>query len=168
MTSGPLSAATLELLFPGTEAADHERILHAVEAVDAVCPSGNAVWEWSPDHAAFPGTDAPGVPEILLKEIPLYDADSEWLGLEFDVEWTEDGELKVCVAVGVACWCEVNHGTHYGDSLNVPVGGSTSLAEAFEAAAAKLTTWLGGSRDPEWWRNLAGLPSRVAGMSGGE
>lgn len=101
----------------------------------------------------FPGADGPGVPEILLNKIPLYDAGSDWLGLEFDVEWTKSGELNVCVAVGVACWCEVNHGTHDVDFFNLPMSGGTSLSDAFEAGVAKLIGWLAEPRDPEWWRN---------------
>ncbi|MDG4859024.1 hypothetical protein P8605_12815 [Streptomyces sp. T-3] len=163
MTSGPLSAAPLDVLFTGAVLADLERIRQAADTVDAACASGPVVWQWSLDHAVFPGAEAPGVPVILLAEIPLYDADSDWLGLEFDVEWTEDGTLNVCVAVGLACWCEVNHGTHYVDSFNPPVSESTSLGDAFEAAAAKLIRWLAGPRGPEWWRTLAALPSPGVG-----
>ncbi|NGO75243.1 hypothetical protein G6045_06050 [Streptomyces sp. YC504] len=159
--SGALSCTTLEVLFPGAEAADRERLLRAAAAVDAACISGQPVWQWFPGHPVFPGADGPGVSEILLAEIPLYDADSDWLGLEFTVEWTKDGELNACVAVGVQCLCEANHGTHYVDTLNVPVGGETPLGDAFEAAAAQLIGWLAGAHDPEWWRNQAPLPSPV-------
>jgi len=127
--------------------------------VDSARPPGQSpVWEWFPGHIEFVGT-GPGVPEILLTAISLYDEGNDWLEAELDVDWTEHGLLNVCAAVSVACLCVEDHNTHYAASLNVAVD-SASLGEAFEAAAHQLIKWLEEPQNPAYWRTRVTLPQR--------
>jgi hypothetical protein len=162
MMCGPLDSVPLEGLFHGLDAPGRQRMLHAAAAVDAAHPTGHVPqWQWFPDHVERPAVQSDGaVPEILLSEISLYDEGGDWLEAVIDVEWTPAGRLNVCAAMGMACWCPKDHGTHYAPLLNVPVDDTTSLDEAFEVAAHVLVDWLSGSRDPAHWRERTKLPQR--------
>jgi hypothetical protein len=162
MMYGPLDDVPMEVLFPGLEAPGRQRMLRAAAAVDAARPAGQVPrWQWFPDHIERPDTLMDGaVPEILLSEISLHDEGDDWLEAAIDVEWTPAGRLNVCVAMGMACWCPEDHGTHYAPSLDVSADDTASLDEAFGVAAHRLVDWLSGSRDPDHWRARANLPQR--------
>ncbi|MFI5974949.1 hypothetical protein [Streptomyces sp. NPDC051452] len=159
---GPLDGVPMEVLFRGLDASGRQRMLRAATRVDAARPTGQVPqWQWFPDHIKRPDIHIDGaIPEILLSEISLYDEGGDWLEATIDVEWTPAGRLNVCAAMGMACWCPEDHGTHYAPSLNVPAGGMTSLCEAFEVAAHHLVGWLRGSPNPAHWRARANLPQR--------
>lgn len=162
MMHGSLDGVPMEVLFRGLDAPGRQRMLHAAAAVDAARLTGQVPqWQWFPDHIERPEVQIDGaVPEILLSEISLYDEGGDWLEAAIDVEWTPNGRLSVCAAMGMACWCPEDHGTHYAPLLNVPADDTTSLEEAFEIAAHHLVDWLSGSRDPAHWRARANLPQR--------
>ncbi|MFJ3878391.1 hypothetical protein ACIPW5_13120 [Streptomyces sp. NPDC090077] len=162
--SGTFEAVPLEALFPDAGAADLGRLARSAAEIDgALVPGKRLVWEWFPEHVIFPGRSVAGTPEILLTEVSLYDEGSDWLALSLDVEWTEEGLLRVWSAISVACWCEVEHNAHYVDPVDRTVAGATSLADAFETAAGRFVQALAGPRDPEHWRAHAILPPRKQG-----
>ncbi|MFF3943009.1 hypothetical protein [Streptomyces phaeofaciens] len=160
MMCGPLDSVPLESLFRRLDGPGRQRMLQAAAAVDAARPTGQVPqWQWFPDHIECPTVQIDGVVlEILLAEISLYDEGGDWLEAAIDVEWTSAGQLSACAAMSMPCWCPEDHGTHYAPLYNVPVDATTSLDEAFEAAAHHLMDWLDRSRDPSFWRTRANLP----------
>lgn len=83
----------------------------------------------------FPGPDTAGTPVLLCTTVLMDDRPGDWTELELDVCWTtSQGELEVSAQLGVACFCEEDHNTHYVESLSLVVDGERSLAEAFEQA----------------------------------
>lgn len=153
-------AAPLELLFPGVAAADVARLRVAVSVLDSGRPEGSTPrWHWMVEHAVFPESETAGIPVVLCTAVTMDDRAGDWAELELDVSWTRDGQLEVTAQVGVACWCEVNHNTHYVDRLTALVGGDRPLARAFERAVDQMVVWLAGPSDPFVWRAGAGLPS---------
>ncbi|KQV14539.1 MULTISPECIES: hypothetical protein [unclassified Kitasatospora] len=159
--SGAFSDVPLTGLFRDLATVDVERMRQAARSVDSVRPAGKRPpWDWFMEHAASPAplpSAATGAMVVLLTAVGLYDGSSDWLELELDVSWTCDG-LSVTAAVSVACWCDVNHNTHYIDPVDLKVVDGASLAASFEAAAGRVLSWTKRPHDPSFWRARAGLP----------
>ncbi|WP_327434509.1 hypothetical protein [Streptomyces sp. NBC_01236] len=160
MARGPWDAVPLSALFPQLSASEVEVLRRAARAIDeARVGEPEPAWLWASHHAAFPGP-GPGIAVILLADIVGPAGPGDQLEFLLDVSWTDQGELSVSAAVNVACWCDVDHATHDADALHVVIGGETSLSQAFQAGADRLVDWLADPRDPDYWRNRAGLPAR--------
>jgi hypothetical protein len=159
MERGSFAAIPLGSLFPETPLHDLERVREVVAATDTALREYGGTWEWALHHATFPGGSTPGVPEILLASVVMETENQyDWLEFDLDVEWTPTGRLRVVAAVNVACFCAIDHNSHYTDELALIVDQGSPLSEAFEAASQQLITWLNGSHDPAWWRTRAELP----------
>ncbi|MGW3654271.1 hypothetical protein ACWD6R_00460 [Streptomyces sp. NPDC005151] len=147
-------------LFPRLSAADVDSLKQAVRAVDAARVDGDrAEWKWALDHVVFPGPQ-PWTPIILGLDVIEHAGGGDQLEFLLQVVWTDRGQLAVDAAVNVACWCETDHATHDVDALRLVVGEKTSLPQAVEAGAERLTRWLADPRDADYWRGRAALPPR--------
>lgn len=143
MEQGPFARAPLDLLFPGIGEDVVTRLRAAAAFLDAARPSGDPPkWHWTPDHAVFPGPGAVGIPVVLCTAVSMDDGPDDWTEYELDVCWTRRGSLLTTAQVGVACRCEVDHGTHYVEELALEVGNDLSLAETFERAAHQVGEWI--------------------------
>ncbi|MGW2865521.1 hypothetical protein [Streptomyces sp. NPDC001205] len=160
MEQGAFEAAPHDLLFPGVGAAEVARLRAAAAALDAARPLGDAPkWHWLLKHSVFPGPDTVGIPVILCTAVSMHASPTDWTELELDVSWTRQGLLQVTAQVGVACFCEVDHNTHYVEELNLVIEGERSLAAAFERAVEQIVDWTSAPSDPAVWRTKAGMPS---------
>ncbi|MDI2131246.1 hypothetical protein [Yinghuangia seranimata] len=163
MQSGTIDDVPLALLFPGAGADQLEHVRRVAAAVDALRPPGDPpTWEWWPEHAVSPEPIAGVTPLVLVTAVGLYNEglNADWLDLELDVVWVRPGVLAVIAAVSVACWCDIDHATHYLEEAVVELVPGVDLGEAMELAAGRMPRWLGCPHDPEYWRAQGLLPAR--------
>ncbi|NUU25134.1 MAG: hypothetical protein HOV68_27065, partial [Streptomycetaceae bacterium] len=156
MERGTIDDVPLAALFPGAAAHELEHIRRVAAAVDALRPPGAAAsWEWFRDHAVCPDP-MPGhiTPLVLSTSVALLADETgvDWLDLELDVAWVAPGVIGALAAVSVACWCDIDHNTHYPAEDIVEIGPRTALGDAFERAASRWPRWLACPHDPEYWR----------------
>lgn len=156
MAKGRFEAAPLSALFPGASAGDRARIEQAAGAIDAARPD-EPVWHWLMDHAEHPER-SDSLLQVLCTGVLLNNAGSDWLELDLDIEWQPNGVQRAYAAVNVACWCEVDHNSHFLNEVSVDITDDVSVGEAVERSAGSLLAWIGGPVDPSAWRERAGLP----------
>ncbi|MER5603355.1 hypothetical protein [Streptomyces sp. NPDC002265] len=160
MAEGAFEAAPHGKLFPGIGAVEVARLRAAAAALDAARPSADAPkWHWLLKHSVFPGPDTVGIPVIVCTTVSMHASPDDWTELELDVCWGRQGLLQVTAQVGVACFCDVDHNTHYVEELALEIEGERSLAAAFEEAVEHVIDWTSAPSDPCLWRAKAGLSS---------
>ncbi|MEU8134402.1 hypothetical protein [Streptodolium elevatio] len=164
MERGTIDDVPLAALFPGAPTHDLDHVRRVAAAVDTLRLAAEPPeWEWFRDHAACPDPLPEGItPLVLTTTVALVHEETgvDWLELELDVAWIRPGGLAALAAVSVACWCDIDHNTHYPVETVVDVRNGLPLGEAFEHAASRLPAWLACPRDPEYWRAQAALPAR--------
>ncbi|MFP3119957.1 hypothetical protein [Streptomyces sp. Iso 434] len=117
----------LTRLFPRLSPADMDCMNQAASTVDAARVGRDTVdWEWTPEHAAFPGAQL-GTPIILGLDVIEHADGGDQLEFLLQVVWTDRGRLAVDAAVNVACWCDTDHATHDVDALRLLVGEERGL-----------------------------------------
>lgn len=161
---GTIDDVPLAVLFPGAAAHELEHIQRVAAAVDALRPPGDpGEWEWFGDHAVCPDPMPRDItPLVLSTAMSLHHdaAGADWLDLELDIAWVGPGRLGALAAVSVACWCDIDHNTHYPVEEVVEIAPGLALGDAFEFAASRLPRWLACPCDPEYWRAQGLLPAR--------
>jgi hypothetical protein len=161
---GTIDDVPLAMLFPGAAAHELEHIRRVAAAVDALRPADDPPeWEWFRKHAACPDPMPEGITPLILTTVVAVvheETGVDWLELELDVAWLRAGVPGALAAVSVACWCDIDHNTHYPAEAVWEVGTGLRLGDAFERAASRLPGWLACPADPEYWRAQAVLPAR--------
>lgn len=159
MEEGPFEAVPLAELFPDIEAPEVLVMRLVALALDSARPPEDApTWYWSIDNAAFPGPKTVGTAVFLSTAVSIGDR-SDWTELDIDASWTRQGMREVTASVGVTCFCDVDHGTHYVEQLSLIANGYSSLSRRLERAVEQVLAWLAGPLEPAYWRARAGLPS---------
>ncbi|MET8508485.1 hypothetical protein ABZV60_28170 [Streptomyces sp. NPDC004787] len=157
---GTFDDAPLNRLFPHLSPADVASLEETARAVDATRADGDrAGWDWTPDHAIFPGPQ-PWTSVVLGLDVVQRRGRGDDVEFQLHVVWTDFGQLAVDTAVNVACWCDTDHAGHGVDALRLAVDEETPLPHAFRTGAERLVGWLDDPRDADFWRDRAGLPPR--------
>ncbi|MET9214521.1 MULTISPECIES: hypothetical protein [unclassified Nocardia] len=159
MGDRPFERIDLGAVLPGLSAEEAARIGRAASRIDEIqSPLRRSGWDWFPDNVrADPPPDR--VQLVIFGTGIVNDAPGDWLEYELSVVREEQPRMSVEVLIGVACWCEREHGTHYVRSQAWLVGTAASFTEAFESAAGVLLSWMDGNRSPSEARAAAGLPN---------
>lgn len=164
MERGTIDDVPFAVLFPEAAAHELEHVRRVAAAVDALRPAGDRPdWHWHREHVPCPEPlPAAIMPMLLHTTVGVHHDETgvDWLELDLDVVWTGPGVLGALASVSVACWCDIDHNTHYPVEAVVEVGPDSPLGDAFERAASLLPRWLDCPHDPEYWRAQGMLPAR--------
>lgn len=100
---------------------------------------------------------------MLSATVSLVNTGEDWLELSLLVAFDTPSLLEVAAAVEVACWCRDDHNMHVIERREWVVGSGPALARSFASALQEITRWLAtGQREPDPWRDGAGLPGPAA------
>ncbi|WP_200211071.1 hypothetical protein [Micromonospora coerulea] len=138
----------------------YDRMCAAADVLPSAGPPNvQPAWESYTHEASLP-PPAAGVRLLVLSAtVSVVDTGQDWLELSLQVAIDTPSLLEVAAAVEVACWCTNDHNMHAVERWEWLVGSGSALARSFDAAIQKITRWLAtGPREPDAWRDQAGLP----------
>lgn len=151
----------LTVLFPEMSAAEMARVrVAAARLNEARLPDGKLRWGWFPENLdAAPAVTRSAPMPIVVDGSVWFTGHSEVMELTLEVYRETPPAFTVSADLGVECWCDPDHGTHYVRNLERLVGTGAALADAVEAAVNVLVAWSAETHDPSVHRTAAGLPN---------
>ncbi|MGW9192342.1 hypothetical protein [Micromonospora chersina] len=141
----------------------YDRMCAAADVLQSTESGVQPAWE-SYTHERGPTPPAAGAQLLVLSAtVSLVNTGEDWLELSLLVAFDTPSLLEVAAAVEVACWCVDDHNMHAVERREWVVGSGPALARSFAAAVHEISRWLAtGPREPDPWRDGAGLPGPPA------
>jgi hypothetical protein len=163
-STGPVASfeeLPTELLLPSVSLEAKSRLRGIGLSLDQAQLDGRCAWYGHPSIAQAADVGPHAFIATFGFSVGTYTArNDDWLELTVEVGWRRPRLRSVEFDVGVACWCQDDHGTHYIVSRSEAVGDDTQLVAAFERSAAELISWWqAGPHDPNTVRAGVGLPN---------
>ena len=156
---GSVEELPIDRLLPSASQHVRDQLREIGRGLELSVADGRPSWYGYPGH--LPPSEIPPRTffAILGVSIGYHNRrNDDWLDLSLEIGWRRPRLLSVEFDIGVACWCEDDHGTHYVVDCRETVGDDDQLVHTFERLAAELVArWRSGPHEAKAVRARVGL-----------